>query len=646
MTDTLQARIHSPEDATDWKEPRDPQISPTGEHVAFVLADIAKPDEYKRSSIWVVDRVSKASRQFTFGPREDKSPAWSPDGSHLAFVSDRDVAGKHQVYVISAHGGEARRMTEWKGGVSDPQWSPDGRRIAFIGTDPETEEEEQRKKDRRDEIVADESIKYGRIYIIPAEGGEPRRVSREGAAHVSGYDWAPDSSGVAAVMVPSPKADDLFQGPADVVFYPADEGGEPRTILRYPIGLAQPAWSPDGTTIAFRSKAGRVQVDDVVWVVPVAGGEPRCLTGNYEGTADWITWAPDSRSVRFVGYQNLWGALCSVEVETCEITSLLPEGREGSGSFGGSVSFDRDGRRFAVEWSSSDQPPNVWGGMVHEGMEQLTHLNARLAAYSFARAETLSWPSSDGMTIYGLLYRPQDFEEGKKYPLVVHIHGGPAWLWSDRFMGNWHDWAQLLAPRGYAVLLVNPRGSVGRGAAFTDAEVNDLGGMELTDMLTGLDHVISMGFVDPERLGVGGWSHGGYMTAWTVTQTDRFKCAVMGAGLSNLVSDQGQNDVPRMNDDYFDKSVYEDSTPYLQRSAMTFIRNARTPTLILHGEKDERVAVPQAWEMYRALKTVGVPTQFVTYPREPHGIAERRHQIDLIERVLGWFERYLGAGPS
>jgi dipeptidyl aminopeptidase/acylaminoacyl peptidase len=646
LSDSAQPHVLSPQDAAEWKEPRDPQISPAGDHVAFVLADISKPDEHKRSSIWMIDLPSKAARQFTFGPREDKSPVWSPDGSTIAFVSDRDEAGKHQLFVMSLGGGEAQRMTEWKGGVSDPRWSPDGQWIAFIGTDPETEEEEQRKKDRRDEIVADENIKFGRLYVVSGGGGEAVRLTPDGNTHCAGYDWAPDSSGVGAWMVATPKADDLASGPGEIIFFPMQKSDEPRVILRHSGGLAQPIWSPDGKTIAFRSKAGRVQVDDVVWVVDAAAGTPRCLTGQYEGTADFITWAPDSREIRFVGYQNLWGVLASVSVNTQQVTSLLPPDQERDGSFGQSVSFDRDGHCFAVVRSSSNQPPNVYVGQTGASLEQYTHLNERLAAYPFVRAEAISWPSSDGMTIYGMLYRPVDFQEGKRYPLVVHIHGGPAWLWSDRFMGNWHDWAQLLTQRGYAVLTANPRGSVGRGAAFTDAEVNDLGGMELTDMMTGVDYVLGMGFVDPERLGVGGWSHGGYMTAWTVTQTDRFKCAVMGAGLSNLASDQGQNDVPRMNDDYFDQSAYDDTTPYMQRSAVTFMRNARTPTLILHGEKDERVAVPQAWEMYRGLKTVGVPTQFVTYPREPHGIAERQHQIDLLERVLGWYERYLGTGSS
>jgi len=646
VTESPDQRVLSPQDATEWKTPEEPQMAPSGDRVAFTLVDLAKPDDQKRSSIWMIDVPGHHAQQFTFAPREDKSPAWSPDGSRLAFTSDREEAGKHQLYVMGVHGGEARRLTSWKGGVSTPLWSPDGEWIAFIGTDPETEDEEKRKKERRDEIVADANIKFGRLFVVPAAGGEPRRITPEGEIHVASYDWAPDGSGVAALMVRTPRADDLYHGPAEIAFYPLAEGGEPRSILRSPFGIEEVIWSPNGTTIAFRSKAGRIQQNDTIFVVPAAGGEPRCLTGEYEGTIDWIAWAPDSGAVRFVAYENLWGALNAVTVETGEISSLLPPERRHQGSFESGASFDRSGRRFAVVWSSSSQPPDVMVGTVGESMDAYTQLNERLRRYPFAPAEPVSWPSSDGMIIHGLLYRPIGFEEGKRYPLVVHIHGGPAWLWSDRFMGNWHDWAQLLAQRGYAVLLPNPRGSTGRGVDFMTQEADDIGGMEFHDMMTGVDHVLAMGFVDPERLGVGGWSHGGYMTAWTVTQTDRFKCAVMGAGLSNLASDQGQNDVPRMNDDYFQQSVYENAAPYMQRSAVSFMRNAKTPTLILHGEKDERVAIPQAWEMYRGLRWAGVATQFVTYPREPHGIQERQHQIDLLERVLGWFETYLGRGPS
>ncbi|HZT96174.1 MAG TPA: prolyl oligopeptidase family serine peptidase, partial [Chloroflexota bacterium] len=229
------------------------------------------------------------------------------------------------------------------------------------------------------------------------------------------------------------------------------------------------------------------------------------------------------------------------------------------------------------------------------------------------------------------------------YSTVLAIHGGPASAFSDRFMGNWHDWAQLLAAAGFAVLMPNPRGSTGRGAAFTEANFRDLGGAELEDNLAGLDYLIKRGTVDPDRLAVAGWSHGGYMTAWTVTQTNRFKAAVMGAGLSNLVSDQGTNDIPVFNLDYFYDSygaLYRDPALLWERSPLKHVARVTTPTLILHGEKDERVSVSQGREFYQALRSLGVPCEMVVYPREPHGLREREHQLDLQRRIVAWLKRY------
>lgn len=642
MTDTA-SRILSPEDATKWQYAQDPQVSPSGDRVAFTLMDASRPDERDRAAIWMLELASSETRRFTFGEREDTTPRWSPDSSRIAFLSDRQEAGKKQVFVMAADGGEARQLTRWKGGVSTLAWAPDGASIAFVGKDPKTEEEEQREKDRRDEIVRDRNLKYGRLYTVPAEGGEPRLISRQGETHVLTFDWLPDASGLIAVHVPSPLADDEGAGPSEIVHYGLQEGAEGRTVHLLNTGLEQALVSPDGRSIAFRSKAGRVTVPDQIWRVPVEGGEPCLLTKGYEGTVDCIRWSPDAREIHFAGYEDLWGALGSVCVDTGEIRPLLPANEQRRGSYDAYLSHDAAGERFAVVRHFSDAPPNVWVGTVGKSIEERTRLNEQLATFPFSRAEPIAW-TSDSLEIHGLLHRPLGFQEGPTYPLVLHVHGGPAWLWSDRFMADWHDWAQLLAQRGYAVLLVNPRGSTGRGSAFTDALVNDVGGGEFRDLMTGVDHVIGMGVADPERLGIGGWSWGGYLTAWAVTQTDRFKCAVMGAGVSNLASDQGQNDVPRMNDDYFDVSAYDDPAPYLRASPASYVKHARTPTLILHGDKDERVTIPQAWEMYRGLQWAGVETEMVTYPREAHPIKERAHQIDLLERVLAWFDRFLQPG--
>jgi dipeptidyl aminopeptidase/acylaminoacyl peptidase len=251
------------------------------------------------------------------------------------------------------------------------------------------------------------------------------------------------------------------------------------------------------------------------------------------------------------------------------------------------------------------------------------------------------WQSDAGVEVEGVLIKPVGYEDGQRYPLVVQVHGGPTWAWVDRFYGSWHDWGQMLAGRGYAFLMPNPRGSTGRGPEYTSANFNDIGGGEFRDLMAGVDYLIERGIADPERLGVGGWSWGGYMTAWTVSQTDRFKAAVMGAGLPNMISDNGLGDIPSANLSYFDQSPYHDPQPYFDRSAIKHIRNAVTPTLILHGGADKRVNPAQGQEMYIALRTLGVPVTFVTYPREGHGISERKHQIDLMNRVIDWYGRYL-----
>jgi dipeptidyl aminopeptidase/acylaminoacyl peptidase len=259
--------------------------------------------------------------------------------------------------------------------------------------------------------------------------------------------------------------------------------------------------------------------------------------------------------------------------------------------------------------------------------------------------EIVRWESDPGVEIEAVLIKPHGYEEGKRYPLVVQAHGGPTAHWANGFYADWHDWGQYLAGRGFAVLMHNPRGSTGYGSGFMNALHGEVGHVELRDLMSGVDVMIERGIADPQRLGIGGWSWGGYMTAWTVTQTDRFKAAVMGAGLPNMVSDNSIGDIPGANLSYFETSPYEDPDALWERSAIRHIRNCTTPVLILHGEADERVNFFQSVEMYVALRELDKPHQFVTYPREPHGIRERKHQIDLIERVGRWFEdRLSGAG--
>ncbi|MBA2451777.1 MAG: S9 family peptidase, partial [Chloroflexia bacterium] len=272
---------------------------------------------------------------------------------------------------------------------------------------------------------------------------------------------------------------------------------------------------------------------------------------------------------------------------------------------------------------------------------QRTTFNDTLKEAALGEPEITRWSSDPGVEVEGVLYKPHGYIAGRRYPLIVSVHGGPTWLWANKFYGNWHDWAAMLAGRGFAVLMPNPRGSTGRGSEYLNALFGDVGGNEYRDMMSGVDAMIERGIADPDRLGIGGWSWGGYMTAWTVSQTGRFKAAVMGAGLPNMISDNSLGDIPSANLSYFEKSPYDDPDAYFERSAVRYIRNATTPTLILHGEADKRVSPTQSIEMYISLQQVGVETTLVTYPREGHSIRERKHQLDLLNRVLEWYERFL-----
>ncbi len=303
-------------------------------------------------------------------------------------------------------------------------------------------------------------------------------------------------------------------------------------------------------------------------------------------------------------------------------------------------SFSADGSRLALIWTDSTTPEEVYVGDAGGAAKPVTELGKAFHG-RLQPVETVRWASSDGVEIEGLLTYPAGYEPAKRYPLVIEIHGGPSWQWEDRVFLDWHDWAQMLASHGYAVLAPNPRGSTGYGSAFQKLLQDDVGGGEAQDLISGAQAMVARGVADPERLGIGGWSWGGYLTAWTITQTPIFKAAVMGAGLANMISDHGTDDIPAMNLWLYPGQPYDHLEDYWRSSPIRHITNVTTPTLILHGDEDARVHPTHGMEYHRALKTLGVPVEFVRYPREGHGIRERAHQIDLMRRLVAWYDRWL-----
>ncbi|MCA1598271.1 MAG: S9 family peptidase, partial [Chloroflexi bacterium] len=375
---------------------------------------------------------------------------------------------------------------------------------------------------------------------------------------------------------------------------------------------------------------------------PLSGGAPRNLLGDLTATPFLLDHPRDSDDLLLVAWRDSHTPVYRVSPDDARV-DLLPTGVESAGSVSKTdVSVSADGRRVAMVRSDGGRPDDLWVWDAAAGPRQLTDVNPWLRDKRLGRQSEIEWASFDGETIRGLLITPPSYEEGRRYPLVVNVHGGPTWLWTDHLHLNWHDWGMWLALQGYVVLLPNPRGSAGRGNRFARANVGDIGGGDYRDVMAGIDTLIDRGMVDADRMGIGGWSYGGTLTPWTLTQTDRFRCAVMGAGICNWVSFAGTCDIRVFGDRLFEAEQVTDVTALWERSALSRVANVRTPTLIVHGEQDHRVPVSQGREFYSALRHLGVPVEYVTYPREGHQVGERRHQRDLLARLRDWYAAYLG----
>jgi len=633
----------TPERIAETKEPSDPRLSPDGKRIIFVLGEASKAEEHETSALWIVPFEGDSpddARQFTTGLWNDHSPRWSPDGRQIAFLSDRAERGKTSVYVMHADGGEARRVFDEQGSISSLEWSPDGSALSVLYTPGETEAEKKKKEERDDARVWDEEDKYQRLWVIDLAAESAAPVTPEDR-QARQYAWSPDSSRIAYTQSLHPRINDEF-GEIEV-WIVARDGGTPVhsfTLIGEPFGLL---WSKDSSTFAYLSRGDKVVHPEVVFTIPVIGGEPTNITPDYWGTFECLKPAPDgdgllvfgTEGVNQVPYRSSWDG---------ELQPLLASDQAGFSDRGAAI--DVVGNRLVAAWQGPDAPPNIYVAETVTGggdgrLRKRTDFNPDLLTAALGETEIVRWQSDEGVEVEGILVKPHGYLEGMRYPLVVQVHGGPTWAWPNIFYATWHDWAQMLAGRGYAVLMPNPRGSTGRGVAYNNQIFDDVGGGEYRDIIAGVDAMVERGIADPDRLGIGGWSWGGYMTAWAITQTTRFKAAVMGAGLPNMVTDNSIGDIPSANDSYFSKSPYEDPDALWERSASRYIYRVTTPTLVLHGEEDKRVNTAQGLEMYTALRQRGVKTRFVTYPREGHGISERKHQIDLMRRVIAWYDEHL-----
>jgi dipeptidyl aminopeptidase/acylaminoacyl peptidase len=623
-------------------------LAPDGATVAYVLAEASQAEEHPRGQIYLlaIDAPEAQPRPFTAGAAMDGAPRWSPDGGALAFLSDREKRGTSQLYVIALDGGEARRLTDERGGVANPQWHPGGSMLSYLAIAAPSEEAEQRTKDRDDRVVASEVKGRHRLWLVGADGDGARPLTPEDR-HVVAHAWSPDSARVAALTAATPEWNEQF-GAMRLGIYPLEADQEARDLGPAPL-TADLVWSRDGGTLFAHSGSVAEFPRSFLAAWSLVGEDvaaPRLTLSDLPASPFWLGRARDADDLLLLAARETHMPLYRVSARG-DRAELLGDVAPDRGSLPTldaqppALSLSADGRRVVMLRGDGAHAYDLWLWEEGSGMRRLTDVNPWLRQKRLGKQEEIRWRSFDDMEVGGLLITPPDYVPGRRYPLVVNVHGGPTWLWTDHLHANWHDWGQWLAAAGFVVLLPNPRGSAGRGNDFAAANVRDIGGGDYRDVMAGVDHVVARGLVDERRMGIGGWSYGGTLTPWTITQTERFRCAVMGAGICNWVSFTGTCDIRIFGDRLFDAETHHDAAALWERSALRHVADVRTPTLIVHGEQDVRVPVSQGREFYSALRHMGVPTELVIYPREGHSFVERHHQRDLLTRIRDWFVRYL-----
>lgn len=640
----MSTRPFTPDDLVNFRVPFDPRLSPDGTLIAFGQGGTCKADKDAsfHAAIYLADVATGAVRLFAGNDQsDDKNARWSPDGQRIAFTSNRINKSEPQLYLIELHGGEAQKLTDLRGSVDNLTWRPDGRAILFTysGT-----LDKDAPKDP-DPMVQDADPHFTRVWQFELGTQQLHALT---PADLNVYEYALSPDGRTLALVAAPEASNeawYFAQLYAVDTVNADNDPSARQLCQMTLQIGLPTFSPDSQQIAFiasvLSDQGYVGGD--IFSVSTAGHvdqQARNLTPELDHTVTWCAWQPQGilYGARKIDHTLLgW-----LDPQTGTVRQIMAIGESIGGGGMQRVSLAADGQTFALHMTGFNLPGDFYvGSLENAALRQVTHLFPDITQWPTPHAESIEWQSPDGTQVQGFLYYPDGYTPDKQYPLFVNVHGGPSASYTPLYgLGGW-AWHHLLRARNCFVLLPNPRGSWGRGRKFQEANVGDLGGGDWQDINAGVDHLIARGLVDSDRVAIGGWSYGGYMTAWAVTQTTRFRCAVAGAAITNNESNYGVVSIRGWQTVLFGASLYDAPELHRSRSPLTFARNVKTPTLLLHGERDDDVPPTQSLEFYTALKHFGIPTELALYPREPHGFNERAHVVDMIERIMRWIDRYL-----
>jgi dipeptidyl aminopeptidase/acylaminoacyl peptidase len=622
------------------------RLSPDGQSVAFFVRKHGVDARTVRE-LWLAPTEGEISqRRLLTDYTAVAEPRWSPDGTQLALFAT-PKGGARQLILLNPTTDAVTVLGDFAG--SDLKWSPDGRVLSFVAREARPAKKLTAGAPRL--LGAAQENSGSQVWLLELASRERRAVTSP-EVNIGDYAWSPTSDAIVASHTPLAS----FLSPMDTIsVFNFAAGLQGRRLFEAHDQTISLAWSPDGQTIAW---CGREHAPDSgqLQLISARGGEPRTVQKDFSGSFEWMGFRPDGR-IALGAVVNLRVGLYSLAADGADLRIEHPPEAQAPGSLGcGSfttfgLSFSRDGARVATSVSGPRTPAAVMVGKWGGKLEARTRLNSRVADLSLGTVEDVSWRSFDGLEIHGLLVKPANFNPGRKYPFVVEVHGGPRRSWWATCQLNEFNWSLWLAHHGFVVLMPNPRGSEGRGAEFVRRNTRDIGGGDWKDVVAGFNHVLSLGFTDRERMGLAGWSYGGYLTAWGITQPDGkvFKAAVIGAGITNWLSREGASGSlgmwPRLH--WGDETaLWKNPEDFFQRSPVAHIGNVRAATLLIHGEADNKVPVGQAIEFYNGLRARGVPVEAALYPGEGHGLTDRRHKIDALNRIAAWFETHLAPARS
>jgi dipeptidyl aminopeptidase/acylaminoacyl peptidase len=635
----------SPEQCLKIKNITAVQVSPDGNKVLYTVREAVMTDDRSDyvNQVWLCNADGNNSVQLTKGDKNSSNPKWSPDGKWIAFTSSRD--SKTNLYILPVGGGEAEKLTDVKTSVGNYDWSRDGSMIAFTMADAADDKEEKNKKAKNDWYFMDEEIKQNRLYVLwlnkkdTAGKYVQKKLTRENY-NINAFDWSADGKSIAYSHGLSPEVNHNVYSDISMIDI---ESGAIKSIANTAAGETNPQFSPDGKHLVYYCTA-----DPVDWPGPrhakiysLADGKSWRLKATPDENGTIMGWTPDGKNI-------LWSeanrTLSSIYILSADGKSIS-EWTKGSKDMIGGGTLNSTGTHLGFVLQNPSQLPEAYiSSLSNFSPVKVTSINAEHAGKPLPKTEVVKWKGADGKEIEGLLTYPIGYQTGQKVPLILNVHGGPAGVFQQNCVaGNQGTYPiAAFAEMGIAVLRPNPRGSSGYGTEFRMANRADWGGKDFMDLMAGVDYVIKTGVADESKMGVMGWSYGGFMSSWIVGHTHRFKAASIGAPVVDLSHQNLTDDIEGFLPSYFKTDPWNDWSLYDAHSPLRFVQNIKTPVMLQHGEADQRVPFSNAVMFYNALRRRGVPVRLLALPRQPHGPTEPRMVLKTMQTNVEWFEKYIG----